>query len=111
MNIKEQSQKTPLEEFFAKAKKYPWVVDIYHAIQAAMSFGVKDADDFERLADKLQPRPDRIPGMYYGIGEEGLELLGMIYVCECVKKGMTNYHEYRFTRIADGKTVVGTIKI
>ena len=109
--MNQETQKNTLEEFFDKAKSKPWVIDIYHAIQAAMALGVKDVDDFNSLADSLQPRPNRQSEAPCPLGEDGLALLDMIYVCECVEKGVTDYHEYKFTRRTDGKSATGTIKV
>lgn len=102
---------TPTQLFFKKAKRRPWVIDIYVAIQAAMAFGVKEIPDFNDLADDIMPRPDRHPRAGYAIEEEGLAALGILFDCECIERGDTNYHEYKFTRKSDGKFVVGTAKI
>jgi hypothetical protein len=105
------SDKEPTQKFFQKAKNKPWIVDIYIAIQAAMAFDSTKIIDLNRLADKIMPRADRLPESYIGIENEGLEALSILFVCECTEKGRTDYHEYKFTRISDGKTIRGIIKI
>ena len=50
-------------------------------------------------------------GANKGIEKEGLDALGILFDCECIERGDTNYHEYKFTRKSDGKFVVGTAKI
>ncbi len=109
--MKEQEAMNPTQDFFQQAKKCPWVFDLYIAIQSAMAFGVETVDDFNRLADSIMPRADRSVRSYTPIGERGLEILGILFVCECIEKGKTDYHEYRFTRKSDGKSVTGTIKV
>ena len=102
---------TDIECFFEKAKKRPWVIDIYIAIQAAMALGVKDVVDLNSLADDIMPRSDRMAKAGYSIEQEGLDALCILFDCECIERGDTDYHEYKFTRKSDGKTVVGTIKL
>lgn len=111
MNESTPETETPTQLFFKKAKKMPWVFDIYIAIQAALAFGIKEVIDFNNLADDIMPRTDRVPQSGYAIEEDGLAALGILFDYECVERGDTNYHEYRFTRKSDGKSVVGTVKI
>ena len=111
MREKPSEAKDPTQLFFTKAKRKPWLIDIYIAIQAAMAFNTKKNVDFDILADVIRPRSDRIPRAGYSIGEEGLDILGILFDCECVERGDTNYHEYRFTRKSDGRSVIGTIKV
>ena len=97
--------------FFKKAKKMPWVIDIYIAIQAAMAFNPRKRIDLNEIANVIMPRPDRRTDTIFGLGEPGLEVLGILFDCKRIEKGMTDYHEYRFTRKADGKSIIGTVKI
>lgn len=111
MNADTNATENPTQLFFKAAKNMPWVVDIYIAIQAAMAFGCESLLDFNHVANDIMPRPDRCPDSFIGIEKAGLEALGILFDCECVNKGMTDYHDYKFTRKADGKTAIGTIKV
>ena len=111
MNETTTGTETPTQLFFKKAKKMPWVIDVYVAIQSAMALGITTVIDFNDLADAIMPRPDRRPRAGYAIEKEGLDALGILFDCECIERGDTNYHEYKFTRKSDGKFVVGTAKI
>ena len=111
MSEKQSETNNPTQLFFTKAKRKPWLIDIYIAIQAAIAFSTKKIVDFDTLADVIRPRLDRIPRSGYSIGEDGLDILGILFDCECVERGDTNYHEYRFTRKSDGRSVIGTIKV
>lgn len=106
-----QTAEDPTQLFFKKAKQRPWVIDIYIAIQAALAFNCEKHIDFNRLADAIMPRPDRPRESFIPLEQSGLDALGILFDCECVEKGTTDYHEYRFTRKSDGKSVVGTIKV
>ena len=111
MSEKPSETNNPTQLFFKKAKKMPWVIDIYIAIQAAMALGRKKCVDFNLLANAIMPRPDRKIDTFYGLEKSGLDALGILFDCKCVEMGQTDYHEYKFTRKSDGKTVVGTVKI
>lgn len=106
-----QEADNPTQLFFKAAKSRPWVIDIYIAIQAAMAFNVEKVLDFNHLANEIMPRPDRAKNTFYPLEDFGLDALGILFNCECVEKGMTDYHEYKFTRKSDGKSVIGTVKI
>ncbi len=109
--MSEATTKTPTELFFKEAKKMPWVIDIYIAIQAAMALGCQKSIDFNRLANEIMPRIDRLTDTFIPLEEKGIKALKIIYDCECIERGSTDYHEYKFTRKSDGKSVIGTIKI
>lgn len=111
MNQNQNEVTNTTQHFFKKAKKMPWVIDIYIAIQAAMALNAKHVLDFNDLADDIMPRADRFPRAGLSLGQEGLTVLGILFDFECIEAGPTNYHEYRFTRKTDGKTVIGTVKI
>ena len=106
-----QTTNDPTRLFFEKAKSRPWVIDIYVAIQAAMAFNVERVPDFNHLANAIMPRPDREKDTFYPLEDFGIDALGILFDCECVERGGTDYHEYRFTRKSDGKSVVGTVKV
>ncbi|MBQ6246705.1 MAG: hypothetical protein IJK04_07550 [Kiritimatiellae bacterium] len=109
--MEKQTTGDPTQLFFEKAKKRPWVIDIYIAIQAALEFNSKAKLDFNEIADSIMPRPDRIKRSNIPLEQFGLDALGILFECECVEKGATDYHEYRFTRKSDGKSVRGIVKI
>lgn len=109
--MSEATTKTPTELFFKEAKKMPWVIDIYIAIQAAIALGKQKTIDFNLLANEIMPRSDRLTDTFIPLGEKGIKALKIIYDCECIEQGSTDYHEYKFTRKSDGKSVIGTIKI
>lgn len=44
------------------------------------------------------------------IGPEGLAHFAFLFETELVKKGRTDYHDYRFTRKADGASVIAFLK-
>ncbi|MBR1837405.1 MAG: hypothetical protein IJ783_08975 [Kiritimatiellae bacterium] len=109
--MNDETKDDPVQLFFKQAKSRPWVIDIYVAIQAAMAFDSKTSIDFNRLADDIMPRSDRTKESYIPLEKFGLDALGILFECECVKKGKTDYHEYKFTRKSDGKSVIGVVKV
>jgi hypothetical protein len=110
--LKEESAtETPTQLFFEETKKMPWVVDIYIAIQSAIALGRQHGIDFNLLANDIMPRPDRDVDSFMPLEGKGIEALKIIYDCECIEQGPTDYHEYKFTRKSDGKSVIGTVKI
>lgn len=111
MNESEPETETPTQLFFKNAKKMPWVIDIYIAIQAAMAFNCQKILDLNHVANDIMPRPDRHPDTFIGLEQKGLDLLGLLFECKCVHRGPTDYHEYMFTRKSDNKSVIGTVKI
>lgn len=107
--MNEQTNNTEL--FFKEAKNKPWIIDIYIAIQAAIALQPSGLIDFNRIADDIMPRPDRRKLDFFPLGEEGIKTLGILFSCECIEKGRTDYHTYKFTRKEDGKAVVGIVKV
>lgn len=107
----QNEQVDPTTQFFADAKRKPWLIDLYIAIQSAISLQAKGYIDFNRLADEIMPRPDRQKLDFIPIGENGLKALERLFICECTERGNTDYHTYKFTRREDGKSAEGVIKI
>lgn len=86
------------------------VSEVYYAIQSALAFNAKRVD-VGCLAGKIMPPGRLLTDCYCSpIGPEGLAHFSFLFDIELVKKGSSDYHDYRFKRKTDGASVIAYLK-
>ncbi len=83
---------------------------VYLAIQAAIAYGAERVDVGWLMGEMMAQGRKTMGPDCDSIGAGGLAYFHWLYEVELVEAGDTDYHEYRFRRRSDGKTVVARLK-